>query len=278
MFKKIYIEITNVCNFSCSFCFVSQRNKSIINVEEFQYITDKIKPFTQYIYLHVLGEPLLHPQLSEILQIARQQNLFVNITTNGALINKQATLLKEYPVRQLNISLHDWEENLPASTWDEQLVYICSFAKEISASTYVNFRLWNRTGSEINHFNKRCLSLMAAYFDLTEEQLFLQSKENHIRLAEHIFLQNADRFDWQHENAEKSTSHKTCYALKDHIAILSDGTIVPCCMDADAHLRLGNIFEDDLSSVLHSPKAQQIKMGFSRKEAVEDFCKSCGFR
>jgi radical SAM protein with 4Fe4S-binding SPASM domain len=261
-----------------------------MSVEEFQFIIEKIKPFTRYIYLHVLGEPLLHPHIEEILDIARANNLFVNITTNGSLISKHKDLLINKPVRQLNISLHDWEENVKnvetgrAPSLQKQMTDLFQFAQQIAPTTYVSFRLWNRMGDTISPFTSTCLSVISDYFgiDIPVEMRRTPSLQN-IRLSEHIFLQNADRFDWQLNDGKGEkifapTNTKNCYALRDHIAILSDGSIVPCCIDADANLLLGNIFTDNLTEVLSSPKARHIKEGFVRGEAVEEYCQSCGFR
>jgi len=225
-----------------------------------------------------MGEPLLHPHFEEILQIATELEFQVNITTNGSLIQKQQAVLLKYPPRQINISLHDLEENIPTEELPEFIANMISFADSIAQTTYINFRLWNRIDNNISDFNHDCLSLLGEQLKL-DESVF--SKENFIKgihLRKHIYLQNAARFDWPDTNATPSTEPKTCYALKDHIAILSDGSIVPCCIDADAHLLLGNIFTDDLYTIIKTEKALRMKEGFRNKIAVEDFCKVCGFR
>ncbi len=277
-FKKIYIEISNSCNFACSFCYKSKRNKRNLSVEEFRFIANKLKPYTNYLYLHVMGEPLLHPHLEEILQIANDYSYKVNITTNGSLIPKQQAVLLKYPPHQINISLHDLEENIPPEKLPELIQSFISFANSVANTTYINLRLWNRTNDTISFFTKQCLELLQTELQLDE---FIFSNENlfqGIHLRKHIYLQTAVRFDWPDMKAEPSDKPKTCYALKDHIAILSDGSVVPCCIDADAHLLLGNIFTDDLESMVKSEKALRMKKGFARKEAVEEFCKVCGFR
>ncbi len=278
MFKKIYLEITNACNFNCSFCSPNLRSKRFLSVEEFVFILKKIKPYTQYLYLHVLGEPLLHPQLERFLQIAEEEKFFVNITTNASLLPQQMPIFMHHPVRQINLSLHDWEENIPQEKWEEKLIEICSLSQTLAPTTYINLRLWNHTNNEISDFNKRYLHILASFFKIDETRLLSANSNATIRLDENIHLQNAARFEWQLSDSEHASAQKTCYALKDHIAILSDGSIVPCCIDANAHLKLGNIFEDNLEDVLASAKAQRLKNGFAQGKAIEDFCKSCGFR
>lgn len=277
-YKKIYIEITNACNFNCSFCYPSKRAKRALSVDEFRFIAEKIKPFTDYIYLHVMGEPLLHPHLEEFLQIATELKFNVNITTNGSLLPKQQAILIKYPPRQINVSLHDLEENIPAESLSDFISQTIDFADSIAEKTYVNLRLWNRTDDTISDFNQRCLSILAKKLNIDTAVFSPENFLKGIHLRKHIYLQNAARFEWPNTDLPLSSEAKTCYALKDHIAILSDGSIVPCCIDADAHLLLGNIFTDDLMAAIKSEKALRIKEGFLRKVAVEDFCKVCGFR
>lgn len=277
-YKKIYIEITNSCNFDCSFCYKSKRPKRALTVEEFRFIAAKVKPFTNYLYLHVMGEPLLHPHFEEILQIAAEFKFQVNITTNGSLISKQQGALLTYPPRQINISLHDLEENIPAESLPEFIASMISFADKIADTTYINFRLWNRMDDMMSMFTKNCLHQLATQLIINESELCEEKFLEGIHLRKHIYLQSANRFDWPDTNAKPSNEPKTCYALKDHLAILSDGSIVPCCIDADAQLLLGNIFTDDLEKMVKSKRAIAMKEGFRNKIAVEDFCKVCGFR
>lgn len=277
-YKKIYIEITNSCNFNCSFCYSSKRSKRALTVDEFRIICEKIKPFTDYIYLHVMGEPLLHPHLEELLQIAAEFKFQVNITTNGSLIPKQTELLLKYPPRQINISLHDLEENIPAETLPDFIGSMVSFADKIAETTYINLRLWNRTDNTISDFNQRCLAVLAQCLDLDESVFAHENFLKGIHLRKHIYLQSAARFEWPDEDAAPSDAAKTCHALKDHIAILSDGSIVPCCIDVDAHLQLGNIFTDDIAVIQKNERVVKMKEGFRNKIAVEEFCKRCGFR
>lgn len=277
-YKKIYIEITNSCNFDCSFCYKSKRPKRALTVAEFRFIAEKVKPFTNYLYLHVMGEPLLHPHFEEILQIASEFDFQVNITTNGSLIPKQQAVLLKYPPRQINISLHDLEENIPTEDIPAFIANMISFADSIADTTYINLRLWNRIDDTMSDFNQRCIQLLGEQLQLDASVFSKEKYLEGIHLRKHIYLQSADRFDWPDNHATPSNKPKTCYALKDHIAILSDGSIVPCCIDADAQLLLGNIFTDDLHTVLKSEKALRIKEGFAKKIAVEEFCRKCGFR
>ena len=282
-FKKIYVEITNRCNFSCSFCYRTVRRKNFISPEAFSAILFKIKPYTRYIYLHVLGEPLLHPQIEEILSLAHREGFFVNISTNGSLIAEKQTILQNQPVRQYNISLHGAEENIPEDRREEYFSFLFDFAKKQSAKSYFSFRLWNQGAETSRKFNEDCIAATNAFFGTTicAEQL---EREKNIKIYDHIFLQSAVRFSWPGmgmgtgiEMQIQNRHPQTCYALRDHVAVLVDGSVVPCCLDADGRMVLGNIFQEDFYEIISSPRALTILTGFRRKKALENTCKDCGF-
>lgn len=248
-----------------------------MSVAEFQDIVDKIRPFTNYIYLHVLGEPLLHPQLEEILGIAEASGLNINITTNGGLLEQKKEIILNHSIRQINISLHDAEENIAPEKWNEYLKSILDFATLAAENTYICLRLWNSTNAESERFNKFILAEIASKFNIPIDILEDDTKGNGLKLTDHIFLQRAPRFEWPNEDIEGTQTQKNCYALRDHIAILSDGQVVPCCLDADANLKLGNIFQENLSDILETERAKNIKKGFEQHKVIEPFCATCGF-
>jgi radical SAM protein with 4Fe4S-binding SPASM domain len=245
--------------------------------EEFRLIVEKIRPFTNYIYLHVLGEPLLHPQLDEILTVAEDAGLNINITTNGSLFDKKKEILLKHKIRQINISLHDAEENISPDKWNEYLQSVFNFAEVVAPTTYICLRLWNTTNEKSAGFNAFCIEKMASAFELSPEFMNKEITGNGLKLANHIFLQRSPRFEWPDETNSGVTTRKTCYALRDHIAILSDGRVVPCCLDADANMKLGDIFTEELADILKTKKAKEIKKGFEQRKVIEPICATCGF-
>lgn len=245
--------------------------------DEFRLVVAKIRPFTNYIYLHVLGEPLLHPQLDEILMIAETAGLNINITTNGGLLERKKEMLLKHSIRQINISLHDAEENINSEKWEDYLNSVLDFTSVASSKTYVSLRLWNTSNESSAGFNSICLTKIAEKFNIDRELIEHKTNGNGLKLAEHVFLQLAPRFEWPDENGKQIRTQKTCYGLRDHIAILVDGQVVPCCLDADAVLQIGNIFETDLSDILITEHAQEIRNGFLNNKITEGFCKTCGF-
>lgn len=248
-----------------------------MSLDEFRVVVEKVRPFTDYIYLHVLGEPLRHPQLDEILSIAEQANLNINITTNGALLDRKKELLMKHSIRQLNISMHDGEENIAPEKWELYLQSVLDFATQAAPKSYISLRLWNTSNETSTVFNTLCLNKIAEKFNLSPTELTTTTKGNGLKLSEHIFLHRAPRFEWPDKNNKHTYAHKNCYALRDHIAVLVNGDVVPCCLDADANLLLGNIFTQDLGEILQTERAKNIKKGFEQRKVVEPFCATCGF-
>ena len=73
-FKKIYIEITNICNKNCSFCSKTNRKKREMSIDEFETVLKRINNYTDYIYLHIKGEPLTHSNFEEIVKLCKKYN------------------------------------------------------------------------------------------------------------------------------------------------------------------------------------------------------------
>ena len=284
-FKKIYIEITSVCNLKCSFCPQTKRKSEFMNIDTFRNILDQIKNYTDYIYLHVKGEPFLHPHIDELLDISYEKGFQVNITTNGTLIHKIKDKIMGKPaLRQLNFSLHSFDGNEGLNNKDEYISNILSFIKEAreKSNVLVSLRLWNL--EECNSSNeeiKRNLDILQCIENEYNLDYKIQEKVTPgkgVKLAERVYLNQDYEFQWPDLKEEEEDGIGFCYGLRDQIAILVDGTVVPCCLDGEGVINLGNVKTTDFSEILESERVQNIVDGFSRKLAVEELCRKCGYR
>lgn len=270
-FAKIYIEISNICNLKCSFCPGTVRAPRRMNVDEFELILNKIKPYTDYIYFHLLGEPLCHPELEKLLKLAENMQFKVIITTNGTLLSKNADiLLKSNSHYKTVISLHSFEANDNKNSFEKYLEDCFSYAKSAENKKIVVLRLWNNGGKD--SLNDEILAKLENYF-----QKPWNEERNGTRIGNKVFLQYGDKFDWPTLQSEDVSEKVFCYGLRDQIGILADGTVVPCCLDNNGEIALGNIFEEDLENILNSQKAMNIYNGFSNRTACEELCKRCSF-
>lgn len=276
-FKKIYIEITNTCNLSCHFCIQNQRKAKMMTIDEFKHIINEIKEYTNYVYLHVLGEPLLHPLLEELLDICNESNIYVNLTTNGTLLNKHCSKLIERKVRQVNVSLHNFEEHKKIDQID-YLKEICECAKQLAKNgTYVSLRLWNMKNNQIDDETRRIYEFVLNYFNLTFYEENIKAHKS-ITCTDNVFLQFEEQFRWPSLNAPFISEKGSCLGAKNMLGILCDGTIIPCCLDSKGDISLGNIFSQSLSEVLSSRRFKEMLDGLHSNILVEELCQKCGYR
>ncbi len=275
-FKKIYLEISNVCNLSCSFCHGTRRAPRIMKRDELEKILPKLRGFTEYLYFHLMGEPLCHPDLEEFLGLAEKFGFKVIITTNGTLLDEKKELLfSKKALHKINISLHAFEANDLRVPFENYLENCLNFGAAASKGTdkIVVFRLWNRGGEDA--LNGEILSAIERHFGKIEHEKY--DRRRGLRLCERVFLEYGDKFDWPDVNADDTGDEVFCYGLRDQLGILCDGTVVPCCLDSEGDIPLGNIFESDLDSILSSKRATDIYDGFSSRRAVEPLCRRCGY-
>ena len=273
MYSRAYVEITNTCNMHCSFCHGTSREPRAMSLGEFARICANLRGVTEYLYLHVLGEPLCHPMLPIFIEHASRCGFKVAITTNGTLLGVRGDdLLLSRPYK-INISLHSFEGESEQAK--REYVGSClDFANRASeAGILVVLRLWNlgaKDGADL---------LNGDVIDLLHERFgdFESLSVRGARIKDKLHIELGKRFDWPDSCAEDLGERVFCHGLGDHFAILSNGTVVPCCLDADGAIPLGNIFESDIRDILSSERAVNIKNGFSQKKAVEDLCRRCGY-
>lgn len=281
-FKKIYVEITNSCNLKCSFCPETKREKRFMTIDSFEHIINEVKEYTNLVALHVKGEPLLHPKLKEILRVCKENNILVNITTNATLLEKNKDIIIESgAVRQLNLSLHSItkNENTDAYNFENYIDSVLKVSKEILEKTniIISYRLWNLENIEENSENYHILNSLGSAFSV-ENLEDIAKKEKFVKLSENAFLNQDLEFVWPSLENEIISEVGTCWGLRNQVAILSNGDVVPCCLDGDGCIKLGNIFEESFSKILNSEYSKEFIKAFEENRVIHNLCKRCGFR
>lgn len=270
-FKKAYVEITNVCNLNCAFCPGTRRAQRFMRVDEFDALAEKLRGYTEFLYFHLMGEPLLHPELDALLARADAYGFRVIITTNGTLLPKRAEVLLGAPaLHKVNISLQAFEANDGIDV--ESYVNQCAaFADAMSAQGRLCvLRLWNKNGMDAE--NGRILRLLEARFPRPWRE-----SRGSLALAPHVWLEPGEKFDWPDMSAADGGERLFCYAMRDQIGVLCDGTVVPCCLDHEGELALGNLHVSTLDEIMSTDRARGIYDGFSRRLAAEPLCRRCGY-
>ena len=270
-FRKVYLEISNICNLKCSFCPGTKRPLHAMNEDEFRDLASKLIPWTDYLYFHLMGEPLCHPRLGQFLRIAEEFGFKVIITTNGSLLSKnQQTLLESNGLHKVNISLHAFEANDLSIPFSQYLDNCFSFGQAAQGKKIICYRLWNQGGADLK--NSEILRKMEEYFPKP-----WVNERHGTRIGDRIYLEYGEKFDWPDLNAIDNGEHCYCYGLRDQIGVLCDGTVVPCCLDHEGDIPLGNLHQEQLSDILLSERAFKIYDGFSKGKAAEQLCRCCGY-
>lgn len=267
MFNRIYLEITNACNMSCSFCIKNTRKTKIMTINEFSNIINKIKSHTNNVYLHVLGEPTSHPNIVEFLNILKENNMFANITTNGTLLNEKLLVSS---LRKISISLHSIEKG-SLNDNKEYLDKVYDFVQLASSKGVIcELRLWNLNADDL--YNKQIVTPL-----LDKLNIDVSLIESGYKIKDNLYIGVAKRFTWPDLKNEYTNKDVYCHGLKRQLAILVDGTIVPCCLDSKGIINLGNIFDSSLEDILSSKKALNIINGFNNRKPIEELCKKCSY-
>lgn len=271
MYSKVYVEITNICNMNCSFCHGHKRQPRRMTEDEFAQVLDKLKGQTEYIYYHLMGEPLTHPKLPLFLEMAKDRGFRSIITTNGTLLARRQEEILSKSVHKVSISLHSFEDGGE----EQYLKYIrevCDFADAASnMGVIVVLRLWNR-GADGGR-NEKTVGLLRSRFENCE----WVGNTRGMKIRDKLYLEWGDRFEWPDLDAEVQGESVYCYGLRDQFGILCDGTVVPCCLDSEGVITLGNIFCEDISDILASKRACAMVEGFRRRKPSEELCRRCGY-
>ena len=270
MFSKVYVEITNACNMNCSFCHGHSRPLRMMSKDEFSYILEQLIEQTEYIYYHLMGEPLTHPDFIDFLHLAKKKGYKSIITTNGTLLEKSGSDIIDAGVHKVNISVHSFEKD-DKDAFNLYMKNICDFADKASKKgIIVVLRLWNK-GFD-NALNDDVINYLRSHLN---DEWKENSKGYTIR--KNLYIEYGERFGWPDMEAPVQGKEFFCYGLRDHFGILCDGTVVPCCLDSDGVISLGNIFKENINAILSSPRTKAIQEGFSHRTASEELCKRCQY-
>lgn len=261
MYKNVYVEITNNCNLDCDFCIKNKRMNKFMKKEEFLIILSKLKGITNYLYFHVLGEPLMHPSINEFIDIA-SSNYKVNITTNGYLIDR---IKDNKNINMLNISLHSYNKKYNISLEKYLDNIFNTIDSLLENGTKINLRLWVN-----NNENNNIVDYINSYYNTN-------IKLEKCKIKDSLYLDISSDFIWPDLNNNYYSKKGKCYGLITHFGILVDGTIVPCCLDSKGDIPLGNVFDDDIEKVLNSKVCLEMVKGFKNNKKVMELCKHCKF-
>ena len=283
-FSRAYVEITNVCGLSCSFCPPKTKLSTTMELPFFKKVVEELSPYTDEIALHVMGDPMVLSNVGEYLDSAHHVGLKVMITTSGFYLDSIRRKPLFHPsLRQLNISLNSFNKNSVSRTFEsymEPILELCDEKLSTNSDFFINLRLWNLDDERSESaFNERLFELLESHFDLAEGMIasLISGERQSIRLASKILLHFDRYFEWPNlENAIVGDGY--CQGLSKQIGILSDGRVVPCCLDSEGIMELGNLRETNLGKILTSKRSSSITDGFSKGICSEELCQKCSYK
>ncbi len=280
-FKKVYLEISNVCNLQCTFCPEVERDRRFMEPDLFKRVVTAVAPITEEVCFHLMGEPLLHPEFETYLRFCEKLGVRVNLTTNGLLLNPQRLRAMMVPaLKQVNFSLQSYESNFPGKDDHDYLQNIFEFTRlafNERPDLYINYRLWNDGAEGAPASNERMLDKirqgLEAQFDASWD---VRSKKS-VHIKGRAYLHFDSRFQWPHPSQPFRSATGFCHGLSSHIGILADGTVVPCCLDKEGVISLGNMRSQTIDVVLQSARARTMQDGFQKGLLVEALCQKCTY-
>lgn len=284
-FFRAYVEVTNVCGLSCTFCPPKNQPTVSMELSFFETVLQELRAYTDEIALHVMGDPMVLSNLRDYLDIAQKLNFKVMITTSGFYLDPLRREALFHPsIRQVNISLNSFNKNSVSRTFEsymEPILALCDEKLSTQSDFFINLRLWNldEQGSE-KEFNKKLFALLEGHFALEGGTIMshISGDRQSIRLASKILLHFDHYFEWPSLNNTMLNSEGYCHGLSKQIAILADGRVVPCCLDGEGIIDLGNLHATNLGKILTSKRSLAIKEGFANGQCSEELCQKCSYK
>lgn len=282
LFNKVHIEISNICNLQCSFCPEVIRSKGFMSLDLFRRIIEQVGPLTEQVTFHLMGDPLVHPKLEELVEICHAHSVKIFLVTNGVLLREKQTELLLHPsFRQVNFSLHSFHDNFkdqdPSRYLDRIFTYT-DLAFEKRPDLYINYRLWNLNepqGTESK--NQNMLLRIEDRFGVKVDRSIDIRKQKSYRLKNRLYIHFDTEFSWPSLDLPLLGLSGRCHGLSTHFGILVDGTVVPCCLDKEGSIPLGKIQDQPILEILGSARAQAILKGFRDRKLVENLCQRCQY-
>lgn len=282
-FYRVYVELTNICGLKCSFCPPQIIPTHTMSLAFFEHVLDELRPYAKEIAYHMGGDPLALSNLGAYLDMTAQKHFKGVLTTSGYYLRKQDLNLLMHPaLKQINISLNSYNKNSMSLSFEEYMepiMKLCEYKHAHHKDLFINLRLWNmdEVQSEIT-FNEKLFSYLEKAFGTPlHVNTIYAEKPRSIRLAEKVILHFDTYFEWPSLSSEHR-SDGMCLGLSSHFGILSNGVVVPCCLDKDGVMALGDLHVNSLNHILNEPKTKAIREGFTHHKAIMDLCQKCTYK
>ncbi len=279
--RKVMVETVLACNLSCPECAIGggmiTRKKGLITLEQFQVIARKISPYSEYLYLHIWGEPTLNPEIVPMVSLASAFTQ-TNISTNALLLDEAKA------------------EALITSGVTDLIVSIDGVSQEV----YARYRVGGQAQKAFEALDRlQRLNLKhGGKVNILPQFVVFQHNEHEMarfrEICSGIGLEATFKAPYIHEpsafahasdpaytrphyatEALRKEAMRGCSDPCEVLTLLVDGTAVACCYDSDSLTDFGNIFEQDVEEIWNSPKYRQFRWDVMSGNAPASCLRTC---
>jgi MoaA/NifB/PqqE/SkfB family radical SAM enzyme len=252
-----WIDITRLCNLRCIMCPQSRGLRprpAKMPLDRFQQILDDICENRPLIKLYLSGEPLLHEGLFDMIEYAHGKNCQTAIHTNATLFT----------------------EALSERILSSSLTFLSFSFDGCTAEVYERLRppaKFEQVGANIRRFlDLRRRSGRGPYANveiirMRDTEDFLKSFAEEWKACGVEEVSVVDYMTWlgtvpdrRDGKAAIFSGYTPCAAPFQHGCILSDGTVVPCCLDVDGRMPLGNVTEQPFREIWVGNAYRQLRL------------------
>lgn len=269
MIKRVYLEITDACNLNCPYC-QANKNNHFMAVKDIYRCLDEIKTITPYVYLHIGGEPLLHPFFDDILHYCDEHGLLVQLVTNGTRLSRFPALTQHQSLRKIAVSIHAVDKIKIA---DDYFITVNKLIEEIALKNQASLEL-----RFVDYENLKGNALRYHQYLQDNYPFTATSHHDSFKIAPKVYVSHKELFEWPDINSPVYECYGTCKGAKEMLGIKWNGDVVICCLDHAGHTVIGSINDRSLKVILDTEKYQKIKTGFANNRLELELCRHCTYR
>lgn len=285
-FEKIYIEISDYCGLACGFCPSAgvTKRRGIMDLALFRQLCAQVQNQARRVCLHILGDPLSVRELDLYVEILRGYGLCVELVSSGLFLQERHfELLTQKPFIQVAFSLSAFvaNDNLLKTQHLEQILKMCAYNIAKGSPIFVNLRFHsNDIMARSPKFMELCAHI-ACFFGMDSQALLSGLQKGRVRLGTKVFANPKTSFVWEQDEVESrryDSKRVFCHGANKQFGILSNGEVVPCCIDYRGMASFGNARTQRLDEILQSKAFRDFATALKEGYAPSELCQKCGYR
>lgn len=284
----ISVEPTSHCNLKCVECPTGngsiKRPHGFLSMDKFEKIIDKVCKKTFYLNLYFQGEPMLYPNIEEMILYAKAKKMFVFMSTNAHFLSQSpAQKIKNAKLDKLIISLdgfdqHSYQQYRVGGTFEKVMDGINEMVRAKGESKtpliIAQILLLKSTENSLDTIKSLAIDAGVDEVEFKKAQFYAPNDANALLPSNPKYL----RYLYNSENGWvlKNQQKKGCNRLWSSSVVTWNGDVLPCCYDKDADFAVGNILENDFEVLVKNEKTRNFRKNVLKSRKNYDICKNCG--